>query len=190
MSLTINPSTVTLQIPKHILNSLAESITVSAVVQESVLGQLKSGFVHEESAVIQLPESLEGKGIIVEPNKVTISFKIQSKTSKTTLTQVRVLIAAPAEDYEKYKISLPVNIVPNVTIEADKELIASISSGQINVFAIVRLATRDIEQLVSSKHVTTFLAMLDDGTGKEISATVEDQAALDVVLEISPVEKP
>lgn len=184
---TVDPSTVTLQIPKSVRNELPEVISVSAVLSEQVLEQLQPGVVHTRSASIRLPESLEGKGVIVEPNRVSLSFKIQSKTDKTVLPQVRVLIAGPAEDYAAFKVSLPVKIIPNVTIEADKAIISSIVSGDITVFAIVRLASRDMEQRIESKHVTTFLAMLGDGTGQQVIATVEDPAVLDVALNIEPV---
>jgi hypothetical protein len=103
------------------------------------------------------------------------------------LPQVRVLIAGPAEDYAAFKVTLPVKIIPNVSIEADKSLIASITSGDITVFAIVRLASRDMEQRIESKRVTTFLAMLKDGTGQQVIATVEDPAVLDVALNIEPI---
>jgi len=184
---TVDPSTVTLQIPKSIRNELPEVISVSAVLSEQVLEQLQPGVVHTRSASILLPESLEDKGVIVEPNRVSLSFKIQSKTDKTVLPQVRVLIAGPAEDYAAFKVSLPVKIIPNVTIEADKALISSIVSGDITVFAVVRLASREMEQRIESKHVTTFLAMLEDGTGQQVIATVEDPAVLDVALNIEPV---
>ena len=184
---TVDPSTVTLQIPKSIRSELPEVISVSAVLSEQVLEQLQPGVSHTRSASIRLPELLVDKGVIVKPNRVSLSFKIQSKTDKTVLPQVRVLIAGPAEDYAAFKVTLPVKIIPNVSIEADKSLIASITSGDITVFAIVRLASRDMEQRIESKRVKTFLAMLKDGTGQQVIATVEDPAVLDVALNIEPI---
>jgi len=170
---TVDPATVTLRIPKQLRNQLPEAVTVHAVVSETILEQLRPGEMHIEDATIQLPAAL--------------SFKIQSKTDKTTLPQVRVLIAAPAEDYAAYSVSLPVKIIPNVTIEADKEIISKIASGEITVFALVRLASRDMEQRIDSKNVTSFMAMLEDGTGVQVKATVEDVASLIVALEIAPI---
>lgn len=187
---TVDPSTVLLQIPTEIRNSMPESITVTAVVDDNVLAKLEPGIIHTQSAAITLPDYLENKGILVEPNRVSLSFKIQSKTGKTTLPQVRVLIAAPAEDYSEYAVSLPVKIIPNVSIEADNELIANIASGDVTVYAIVRLASRDMEQQITSKLVTSFVAMLEDGTGVQVQATVEDISVLDVALAITPVVAP
>ena len=186
----VDPATVTLRIPKQLRSQLPEAVTVSAVVSESVLEQLVPGRMHSEDATIQLPASLVDQGVIVEPNRVSLSFMIQSKMDKATLPQVRVLIAGSAEDYSSFSISLPVKIIPNVTIEADKALISKIKTGDITVFAIVRLASRDMEQRIGSKRVTTFLAMLEDGTGQEVTATVEDSAVLDVALEIEPIAQP
>ena len=184
---TVDPATVTLRIPKQLRSQLPEAVTVHAVVSETVLEQLRPGKMHTEDATIQLPAALEDQGVIIEPNRVSLSFKIQSKTDKTTLPQVRVLIAAPAEDYAAYSVSLPVKIIPNVTIEADKEIISKIASGEITVFALVRLASRDMEQRIDSKNVTSFMAMLEDGTGVQVKATVEDVASLIVALEIAPL---
>jgi hypothetical protein len=184
---TVDPATVTLRIPKQIRSQLPEALSVSAVVSESILEQLQPGVVHTRDASIQLPESLDGMGILIEPNRVALSFKIQSKTDKTTLPQVRVLIAGPAEDYSEYSVSLPVKIIPNVTVETDKELISKIASGDITVFAIVRLASRDMEQRIESKRVTSFMAMLEDGSGVQVKATPEDISTLNVALEIEHV---
>ena len=174
-----------LSIPKELRSQLPEVVTVQAVVSETVLSQLQPGSVHTRDAAIQLPDSLDSRGINIEPNRVELSFKIQSKTDKATLPQVRVLIAGPAEDYAAYSVSLPVKIIPNVTIEADKDLIALITSGDVTVFALVRLASRDMEQRIESKRVTSFMAMLEDGSGVQVKATVEDTASLDVALEIN-----
>jgi hypothetical protein len=187
---TIDPATVTLRIPQQLRSTLPEAVTVNAVVSKTELEQLQPGYLHKLDASIQLPEDLDEQGVIVEPNRVSLSFNIQSKTDKVTLPQVRVLIAAPAEDYATYSVALPVKIIPNVTIEADKELIASISSGEITVFALVRLASQDMEKRVERKLVTSFMAMLDDGTGVQVNATPEDIASLEVSLQIKPVEQP
>jgi len=187
---TVDPATVTLRIPKQIREQLPEAMTVTAVVSESVLEQLQPGVVHTRDAAIQLPADLDAKGIIIEPNRVSLSFKIQSKTDKTTLPQVRVLIAGPAEDYAAYSVSLPVKIIPNVTVEADVDLIAKIVTGDVTVFAIVRLASRDMEQRIESKRVTSFMAILEDGTGVQLKATPDDVTSLDVKLLIEPLALP
>ena len=187
---TVDPATVNLRIPKQVRSQLPEAVTVNAVVSESVLEQLQPRFVHILDASIQLPELLDGQGVLIEPNRVSLSFKIQSKTDKTTLPQIRVLIAGSAEDYAEYSVTLPVKIIPNVTIEADKDLISKITSGDITVFAIVRLASRDMEQRIESKRVTSFMAMLEDGTGVQVKATPEDVASLEIALQIEPIAQP
>ena len=47
-----------------------------------------------------------------------------------------------------------------------------------------------MEQRIPTKRVTTFLAIMDDGTGHEVVATVEDPALLDIELVIEPVSQP
>jgi hypothetical protein len=60
--------------------------------------------------------------------------------------------------------------------------------GSTTVFAIVRLATREMEQRIEKKIVTTFLAISEDGTGKEVSAEVEDRESLTIELNIKPIQ--
>ena len=83
---------------------------------------------------------------------------------------------------------MPRTIVPDVTIEADTDLITGIDAGNITVYAIVRLASRDLEQRISEKPVTTFLAITEDGTGHELVATVEEPTLLNIELMIEPME--
>ena len=116
-------------------------------------------------------------------------FKIQSQTQKTELPQIRVLVAGPAEDYAAYSITLPRTIVPNVTIEADTDIITEIKSGKVTVFAIVRLKSSELEDRITEKAVTTFLAFTEDGAGHVVKATVEDPALLNIELKIEKIEK-
>jgi hypothetical protein len=55
------------------------------------------------------------------------------------------------------------------------------------VFAILRLASSEMEQQVSTKRVSAFLAIMKDGAGHELVATVEDPSILDIELVIKPI---
>lgn len=184
---TFDPATVTLHIPKAIRDQLPEAISVTAVISDAALEQLQPGVVHTRDASIRLSPLLDTSDVTIDPSRVSATFMIQSQTQKTLLPQVRVLIAGPAEDYASYSITLPRTIVPNVTIEAGKDLISGIESGDVTVYAIVRLASRDVEQGLTAKQVTAFLAITEDGTGHVLEATVEDPALLEIELVIEPV---
>ncbi len=184
---TLDPATVMLHIPKEIRKTLPEAITVNAVVSEIALQQLQPGIVHTRDAVIQLPEELESKNVTTTPSRVAVTFKVQSSTKTHELAQVRVLIAGPPEDYAAFSVTLPRKFIPNVTIESDTEIISGVESGEVKVFAVLRLASSDMEQRIAAKRITTFLAIMDDGTGHELTATVEDPALLDIELVIEPV---
>ena len=131
---TVDPATVTLFIPQDIRDQWPNALTVQAVVSDTALEQLQPGVVHTRDAVIKLPAPLDLSDITVVPSRVAVTFKIQSKTHKTTLQQVRVLLAGPAEDYASYEVTLPRKVVPNVTIEGDDAIIQGINSGNITVF--------------------------------------------------------
>ncbi|HIB01824.1 MAG TPA: hypothetical protein EYO31_08190 [Phycisphaerales bacterium] len=186
---TIEPATVQLNIPKELRKLLPEALTVQAVVSENTLRQLQPGILQEREGVIQLSEELESAGVTATPSRVSLSFKIQSSTKTRELAQVRVLIAGPAEDYAAFRVFLPRKIIPNVTVEAEAGIIEGIESGVVKVFAILRLASSDMEQRIPTKRITTFMAIMEDGTGHELVATVEDPALLEIELVIEPIKK-
>ncbi len=187
--ITLDPATVMLHIPIELRKTLPEAMIVSATVSETVLQQLQPGIDYERVGVIQLPEELESKGVTATPSRIEVGFKIRSSTKTKELDQVRVLIAGPAEDYAAYSVTLPRKVITNVTIEADAEIIDGIDAGDVKVFAILRLASSDMEQRIPTKRITTFLAITDDGTGYELAASVEDHALLDIELVIKPTEE-
>ena len=186
--ITVDPATVTLLIPSSIRDTLPEAIKVEATLPPSELALLQHGVIQTKVAGVRLPVPLNLPGVVVEPSTVSISFRIQSNTAKTDVAQVRVLLAGPAEDYSGYSIELPRKFISNVTIEADAELIERIESGKTTVFAIVRLASRDMELGIEQKTVTSFLAITEDGSGHEVKATLEDPTLFNIELEIKPVD--
>ena len=190
--MTVDPATVMVQIPTAIRDSFDEVITVEARVSDAVLEQLQPNVKHTQDAAIQFHSKHDVSDVTFEPGLVSITFTIQSKTQKTSLQGVHVLIAGPAIDLAKYKLTLPRTIVPQVTIEAHIDLIKGIESGDVTVFAIVRLASRDLEQGITEKPVTTFpittfLAIMEDGKGHEVVATVEPPALLEIELKIEKI---
>jgi hypothetical protein len=187
---TVDPATITLHIPKKIRKTFPKAITVQAVVSEAALQQLQPGIVHTKDAVIRLPEGLEAAGVTASPNRVEVTFKIQSSTKTKDLVQVRILIAGPPEDYSAYSVNLARKTIPNVTIQADASLINGIEDGKVKVFAILRLASSDMEQQITTKRITSFLAIKEDGSGHELIATAESPALLDVELVIEPIAQP
>ncbi len=184
---TVDPSTVLLNIPKELRKTLPEAMTVYAEVSAIALKQLQPGIVHTRDAIIQLPEELENSGVTASPIRVAVTFKIQSSKKSVDLAKVRILLAGPAEDYATYSVSLPRKVIQNVTIEADAEVIEGIESGDVKVFAVLRLASSDMEQQITAKPVTTFLAIMEDGTDSQVVASVEDPSTLNIELAIKSV---
>jgi hypothetical protein len=185
---TVDPATVKLLIPKDFRKTLPEAITVNAEVSTVALQQLQPGIVHTRDAIIQIPEELENAGVTASPIRVDVTFKIQSSKKSVDLAQVRILLAGPAEDFATYSVSLPRKVIQDVTIEADAEVIERIESGEVKVFAVLRLASSDMEQQIPAKHVTTFLAIMEDGSGSQVVASVDDPSTLNIELAIKPIE--
>ncbi len=184
---TIDPATVTLLVPKENRKELPEAISVFAKVNDVDVKDLKPGIVHNLSAAISLTQELIDAGATAEPNKVEITFKIRSNMDVITLPKAYIKIAASAEDYAKYTVSLEKTSIQNVGVQADKELISRINSGEVAVYAIVHLSETDMEQLTKEKAVTSFIAIDEEGKGIQVEASVEDPVALNVTIEITPI---
>jgi len=187
-NVTWEPATVMVQIPKEIRDTFDESITLEARVSDAVLEQLKPNVEYTRDAAIQFRSEHDVSDVTFEPSLVSVTFKIRSKTQKTLPQQVRVLIAGPAEDYAKYSITLPRTIVPNVTFEADTDLKDRIESGDVTVFAIVRLLSRELANGITKKRVSIFLAIMEDGSGRELKGTVANPEHRDIELKIKKSE--
>lgn len=187
---TVDPAIITLHIPKKIRNTFPKAITVQAVVSEVALQQLQTGIVHTMDAVIRLPEELEVAGVTATPSRVEVTCKIQSSTKTKNLAQVRILVASPPEEYSAYSVTLTRKFIPNVTIQADASLIDGIEDGNVKVFAILRLSSSDMEQHITTKRITSFLAIKEDGSGHELIATAESPALLEIALTIDPIAQP
>jgi len=185
--ITVDPATVTLLIPSSVRDTLPEAIQVTVSLSPNELALLKHGVAHTENVGVRLPAPLDLPDIKIEPSTVSISFTIKSNTAKTLISRVRILLAGPAEDYSYYVIELPRKIISNVTVEADAELIDQIESGKATVFAIVRLASRDMEMSIDTKKITSFLAISENGNGREVVASIDDQSLLNIKLDIKPV---
>ena len=108
----------------------------------------------------------------VKPQFIELTESAVAKTQKTTVVEVvQVLIAQHTKYLEDYKVTLPhEHTLLKVTIGADADVIEGIKSGDVPVFAIVRLAISDLVQGITEKPVTIFLAIMEDGTGHELVA--------------------
>jgi len=162
---TVDPATVTLLIPSSVRDTLPEAIQVTVSLSPNELALLQHGVVHTENVGVRLPALLDLPDIKIEPSTVSISFTIKSNTAKTLISQVRILLAGPAEDYSYYVIELPRKIISNV----------------------VRLASRDMEMSIDTKKITSFLAISENGNGREVVASIDDQSLLNIKLDIKPV---
>jgi len=195
---TVDPKTVKLEIPKENRHLLPDAITVYAVVSDDALKDMKPNVSREKDASIQFISPLDDLDnkipldefdVKSDPSRVSVRFKIQSKTKTITLQGVNVLIAGPAEYLNEYSITLPHTIGQDVTVEADIELIDRIARKDVTVFAIVQLLARDLGQEITKKSVTTFLAITEDGSGRELKWSVTNPELLYFELKIKKIEE-
>jgi hypothetical protein len=195
---TVDPKTVKLEIPKENRHLLPDAITVYAVVSDDALKDMKPNVSRKEDASIKFISTLDELGdkspldkfgIKSDPSRVTVQFQIQSNTQKITVkaVDVHVHIAGPAEYLNKYSITLPRTFGQDVTFEVDINIIDRIKSKDVTVFAIVQLLARELKQEITEKPVTTFLAIMENGSGLELK--VVNSELLDIKLNIKKIKE-
>jgi len=168
------PPNVEISMPQTLRRTLAENISVEAFINRDDIKDLEPGVLHTMDVPLRLPEGLgSNPDVTVKPSIVEVSFELVSQTYEHLLDRVRIQVAGPPQDFGQYDIQLTPNVLNNVNIVADADLIAQIATKEVKVFAVIYLSANEKEQQISSKTISYFEAILPDGKGIPVQATVE-----------------
>lgn len=181
----IDPPEAKVRLPKRLLERLGSDLTLEAHVDQSLLAGLEPGRSHTLEARLRASGRLAGReSVSIIPSTVTITFTVRSFIEETTLAMVRVQIGGPPEDYDEYLVAIDEadRILRDVTISAEAELIRRIQSNDGTVVvAMVHLSSRDKERRIESKPVTYFVALLPDGQGTIVEASIAGSSELPLI---------
>ena len=170
----IFPPNVKISMPQSLRRTLAENISVEAFVNRDDIKDLEPGVLHTLDVPLRMPEGLGANPeVTVDPNIVEVSFKLVSQTYEHLLDRVRIQVAGPPQDFGQYDIELTPGVLNNVNIIASADLIAQIAAKEAKVFAVIYLSANEKEQQISSKKISYFEAILPDGTGIPVQASVD-----------------
>ncbi len=175
-AILIDPSQVTVRLPRRLLGRLGAGVSVKALVDPAQLGRLNPGEPARLTARVELPESLATQASVrVTPTVVTVSFTVRSNIKEVTLPTIPVHIMGPWKDHEEYIVEVAEadRFLENVTITADAALIDRIAAGDVKVFALVHISSTEKEQGIEAKPVTCFLALIPEGESTTVTAELD-----------------
>ena len=181
----IDPPQATIRLPARLHERLGSDLALEAHVDQSRLDRLEPGRSYTLRVPLRPPARLAGQeSVSISPPTVTITFTVRSFIEETTLAMVRVQIGGPPEDYDEYLVAIDEadRILRDVTISAEAELIRRIQSNDGTVVvAMVHLSSRDKERRIESKPVTYFVALLPDGQGTIVEASIAGSSELPLI---------
>ncbi len=172
----IDPPQATVRLPARLHARLGSDLALEAHIDQSRLDRLEPGRSYTLNARLRPPGRLAGQeSVSISPPTVTIAFTVRSFIEETTLPMVRVQIGGPPEDHDEYLVEIDEadRVLRDVTISAQAELIRRIQSDDGTVVvAMVHLSSRDKERRIERKPVTYFVALLPDGRGTIVEASI------------------
>ncbi|UCD76354.1 MAG: hypothetical protein JSV91_05400 [Phycisphaerales bacterium] len=159
--LEIDQTEVMISMPSLLRGLHPGDLVVEAFVDAAQLQGLPPDSEHKLDATVRLPQAglQNHAAVTVTPPTVEVTFTIVSRTRELALDSVRVQVAGSPENYREYVVELAEQTLRDVTIEADADLIRRIEAQSMYVAAVVHLSLADMEQGLSEKAVTYFLAL-------------------------------
>ena len=170
-------------LPRREAAKLPENLTLEAVVDPKDMQHLEPGDAKTVDAIIKLPEEYASmQDVSIIPADARVSFRLVSRYSSVDLDKVYVQLLINAATADAFKITLLEPVLRNVQVETSTELAAQLAPGPngeppaARVVAVLPLSNLELEQGVESKPVAYFMAQLPDGTGQEVTASVDGEA--------------
>ena len=163
---------VRLHLPKRLVDP-DRALTARAIVDAADLRGRAPGVEHTLSVKLTPPPELANvAGVRMEPEEIAVSFTIDTRIRdiKPPLP-VRVQVAGSPED--EYDIKVEPTQLRDVTVQVSEDLGAKILSGDVTVVAMVYLKSSEKEAAIRRKPVSTFVALMEDGTLQVVSAKLE-----------------
>lgn len=151
----VEPPTVALVIPNRVREAFGarlNSLAVVATLPPSVLRAIPEGGPHKFDARLVLPDVLEGEPAArIEPQSVSITFRVQSTTESLTIPSVPVWPMAPPTEINRWSIEVDPILLREVQLSGPSDVIQRIRSGDLRVIATVQLSSDELEQGITSK---------------------------------------
>lgn len=193
--ITVEPTTADVHIPSSLRDQLPGTLHVNAEAEPWQIAALEPD-VPQTLVVNVTPQGvLSGiPDVRISPKSATISFTIRSQIRELVLDGVRVQVSGTPENLDEYDVDVEPRQLRDLTIRADGELIRRIERESIPVVAFVHLTSLELEQQISSKPVSYYLALVPDGPGGAVRGVpvdaVSESGAERPVIQLTVTERP
>lgn len=154
-AITVSPSKVRVKVPQTLLGNVdPQRLRLVAVADADAIKRLPEGSVQSISAGLTLPDLQSSEGVQFEVQSVRLTFTVRSQRVTATLSTVPVHLVLPEVDQSRYDISLPSPFVSGVRLSGPSQLINSIESGEVPLFAYLVLGSDELSQGVTRKELS------------------------------------
>lgn len=177
---TVQPPTAKVVLPGRLRNQINGPLTLIARADPAQLSSLEPDRPQSLVLNLTLPEGLSSSpDITITPAVATVTFTVRSQIRELELQNVRVQISGTPENADEYHIEVEPKQLSDITIRADGELIRRIQRDNIPVVAFVHLTSLELEQRITSKPVTYFMAILPNTGGGAAGVALSARAGVD-----------
>jgi hypothetical protein len=180
----VDPPQVEVAIPERIRRRFPDALVVEPRVDRQQIEQLQRGVPQMLKPVkLHLPDANPDDGVRIEPDTATVSFTIGLQERVVRLESVRVQVLSSPEEYE---ITLDPLQLRDVEVTAPKTLADAIEAGEAVVVAVLHLKSTEKDRAITSKPVTSFMAITADGRGVPVDATIDgssDRPMIELTIE-------
>lgn len=176
----VQPRTAQITMPGRLREKNPGTLYLTARADPVQLASLEADRTQTLVLNVVLPTEFAGAtDVSFTPTLATVTFNIRSQIRELHIDTVRVHISGTPENADEYHIAVEPKQLSNITIRADGELIRRIERESIPVVAFVHLTSLELEQHLTNKPVTYFMAMVPNAqtggtTGVAIAARTED----------------
>lgn len=193
----VETSVAKITLPSNEVKLLGEKPTLEAVVNPKDIQNLEPGVLHTVNGTLQLPADLGTlDSVRIEPATARVSFRLVSRKKSLTLDKVYVQVLVSPDVTKSFEIKLPESLLRSVQVEASTELAERLEAGTsgeapgTRVVAVIPLTNLELERGIESKQVAYFMALLPDGTGEEVTASVNGNEHPEIELQVTKITTP
>lgn len=138
------------------LRSLGAGAHVVARISPDELEGLPEGQPVRFSTRLTLPAGVDASGARLVPAEAEVTITLRSRTETARVESVPVNLLMLPGDSARYEVSLEVDdvFVRDVTVTGPAITVERIRSGELQVVAVLRFSSDELEQGISSKAVT------------------------------------
>lgn len=161
---TIEPAQATVALPASVAKAF-EGLKLLAQLTPDAVVLLEENISREITVPLTLPverltedvrKQLGSASRAIDPASVEVTVTIRKQTSKLKLPGVPILVTAPWAELKRFNVEIEDGqrvLSEDVEVSGPSDVIDSINSGQVKIWAELRLTVDDLESAITSKQL-------------------------------------